>query len=199
MRLGIFGGSFDPVHNGHLELARSCQSQAALDEVWFVPTARQPLKMSGPRASADDRCGMLERAIAGEPGWKLCRLEIDRGGTSYTIDTLRSIHAEHPEAELFLLMGGDALADLPSWLEPEEICRLAIPLVVGRAGDAMFPLLPDGDSSKIHWQAVEMAEIPASSREIRRRVAADQSIAEFTPPAVAQYIAEQGLYRNGAD
>ena len=88
MNIGIFGGSFDPVHYGHLALARACQSQADLDEVWFTPAAVQPLKRGGPAARNQDREEMLELAMAGEPSWRVCRLEIDRGGFSYTVDTV---------------------------------------------------------------------------------------------------------------
>src|SRR6476659_1278190 len=134
MRLGIYGGSFDPVHNAHLTIARSCQKQAGLDEVWFTPTAIQPLKHRGPHATNAQRVEMLRLVIADEPSWRVCTLEIDRGGFSYTVDTLRQIHDELPEAELYFPIGGDALRDVPQWKEPCEIFRLATPLVVGRAG-----------------------------------------------------------------
>src|SRR5689334_12751571 len=105
MRLGIFGGSFDPVHNGHLALARACQQQARLDEVWFTPTAVQPLKQKGPHATDAERVEMLRRAIAENDAWRVCRLEIDRGGMSYTIDTLRQLDEELPDASLFFCVG----------------------------------------------------------------------------------------------
>lgn len=202
MRLGIFGGSFDPVHNGHLELARSCQDQAGLDEVWFTPAARQPLKTEGPFAAAEDRCRMLQLATAGQPSWKLYRLEIDRGGTSYTVDTLARVRADHPDAELYFLMGADALRDLPQWHEPQEICRLATPLVARRAGReapdfaSLLPLIGQSRVEEIRQASVEMPEVPVSSTEIRRRVAAgDSGIADLTPPSVADYIASRELYR----
>src|SRR5690606_35968108 len=125
MRLGIYGGSFDPVHNGHLELARSCQKQAALDEVWFMPTAIQPLKRQGPQASAVHRIEMLRLAIeseashrarlqaSGNDTWRVCTLEIDRGGYSYTVDTMRQLQTELPEARLFFMIGADATRDIP--------------------------------------------------------------------------------------
>src|SRR5262245_9119473 len=138
MRLGIFGGSFDPIHNGHLALARACQSAATLDEIWFTPTAVQPLKRKGPQATDAQRLEMLKLALeeneslSSEPGrprprsapptnWRTCTLEIDRGGLSYTIDTLRQIHTELPEAELFFLMGADAVREVPRWKEPKQI------------------------------------------------------------------------------
>ncbi|MEX2307159.1 MAG: nicotinate-nicotinamide nucleotide adenylyltransferase [Pirellulales bacterium] len=213
MRLGIFGGSFDPVHKGHLALARACQLAAALDEVWFTPTAIQPLKHRGPHATDVQRVEMLNLAIeneVSEPGrghhpsrmvvprlsWRVCTLEIDRGGLSYTVDTLRQIHVELPEAELFFLLGADALRDVPQWREPAEIFRLAVPLIVHRAGQpepdlaALTPLCTDETGPRI----VEMPLVDISSSEIRRRIAAGQSIANLVPPAVAAYIGEHDMY-----
>src|SRR5688572_13442833 len=129
MRLGIFGGSFDPVHNGHLALARACYDQVALDNLWFMPTAIQPLKHRGPQATSTQRIEMLNLAIESEfneqltsskprPNYRVCTLEIDRGGFSYTVDTLTQIHEELPDAELFFMMGADALRDVPNWKEP---------------------------------------------------------------------------------
>src|SRR4051812_31650083 len=133
MRLGIFGGSFDPVHNAHLAIARACQQQAKLDEVWFTPTAVQPLKQKGPRATDQHRVEMLRLAIVDEPTWRVCTIEIDRGGLSYTVYTLRQIHEELPDVSLFFLIGADALHDVAKWKEPREIFRMATPLVVCRA------------------------------------------------------------------
>ena len=136
MRLGIFGGSFDPVHNGHSALARACQQQIVLDEVWFTPTAVQPLKARGPHAANNDRVEMLRLATANEPAWRVCTLEVERGGRSYTVDTMRRLHEELPEAELFFLIGADALRDVAQWKEPRELFRLAAPLIVHRPGEA---------------------------------------------------------------
>ena len=206
MRLGIFGGSFDPVHNGHLTLARCCQEQATLDEVWFTPTAVQPLKQHGPRASDAQRLAMLELAIDAEfsePGrprprsWHICRLEIDRGGVSYTVDTLREIHAERPEDELFFLLGADAIGDVPHWREPAEIFRLASPLVVHRAGQPPpdLSLLTRMCAPQHSPQPIDMPAVDASSTEIRRRAAAGEPIDELVSASVAQYIAQNGVYR----
>ena len=197
MHLGIFGGSFDPVHDGHLALARACQAQAALDEVWFTPTAVQPLKRSGPVASNGQRVEMLELAIEGETSWRVCRLEVDRGGFSYTVDTLRQIHEELPEAKLFFLVGTDALRDVPKWRESAEIFALAAPLVVCRAGQSEPDLSslarvcqPDNQPRLIEMQAVDI-----SSTDIRRRVAAGEPIDDLVPGAVVSYIAAHDLYR----
>jgi nicotinate-nucleotide adenylyltransferase len=206
MRLGIFGGSFDPVHNGHLALARACHEQAALDEIWFMPTAIQPLKQHGPHATDSQRIEMLELAIDSEPGepgrprprssWRVCTLEIDRGGYSYTVDTLRQLHTELPEAKLFFMIGADAVRDVPQWKEPAEIFRLATPLVVRRAGqpdpnlDSLLPLC----AANTQPQLIEMPAIDISSSEIRRRIAAHEPIEGMLPAIVAQYITQHGLY-----
>lgn len=197
MRLGIFGGSFDPVHNGHLALARACQRQTALDEVWFVPTAVQPLKQHGPHASNAERVDMLRLALQSEPSWRVSTLEIDRGGLSYTVDTLRQLDEELPEAVLFFLMGADAVHDAPTWREPQAIFALATPLVVRRAG------APEPDLAALRAMCapnkqprlVEMPAVEASSTEIRRCAAAGEPLAELVPPSVAAYIAANGLYR----
>jgi len=197
MRLGIFGGSFDPVHNAHLAIARACQQQAKLDEVWFTPTAIQPLKQYGPRATNANRLEMLRLAIQDEPTWRVCTIEIDRGGLSYTVDTLRQIHEELPDVDLFFLIGADALQDVAKWREPREIFRMATPLVVYRAAQPA----PDFEQLKLLCtadtppQLVEMPATDASSSEIRRRVAAGESIGSLVPRAVAEFIAQHGLYR----
>ncbi len=201
MRLGIFGGSFDPVHLGHLQLADCCLRLAALDEVWFTPAAVQPLKQHGPRASNDQRCAMLSLALAGHADWQLCRMEIDRGGVSYTVDTLTTIQEDQPTAELYLPMGADSLHQLPEWKRPAEICQLATPLVVGRPGEpdpdfsVLLPLVGKRRMREIEQQQIEMRETPISSSEIRRMIATGENVDELLPPAVAEYIADERLYR----
>jgi nicotinate-nucleotide adenylyltransferase len=196
MRLGIFGGSFDPVHSGHLALARACQQQATLDEVWFMPTAVQPLKASGPQARDSDRVEMLRLATAENPAWRVCTLEIDRGGRSYTIDTMRQLHEELPEASLFFLIGADALRDVAQWKEPREIFRLATPLIVHRPAEAPPDLATLGAlcTSATQPRIVDMPLVDISSTDIRRRVAAGELIASLTPSAVREYIAQHRLY-----
>ncbi|MCA9238997.1 MAG: nicotinate-nucleotide adenylyltransferase [Planctomycetales bacterium] len=187
LMLGIFGGSFDPVHNGHLALARCCREQAQLEEVWLVPTATQPHKPGGPVASGRDRLAMLELALEGEAGLLACSLEIDRGGVSYTVDTLRAVAELRPVEQLFLLMGADTLADLPNWREPDAILQLARPLVVHRPGEAT----PDAR----HATIVEMPSIDVSSSQIRELLAHGEPIHGLTPVLVENYIQQNGLYR----
>jgi nicotinate-nucleotide adenylyltransferase len=196
MRLGIFGGSFDPVHNAHLALARACQQQAKLDEVWFTPTAIQPLKQKGPCASDSHRLEMIRLAIRDEPTWRVCSIEIDRGGFSYTVDTLRQIYEELPDASLFFLFGADALQDVAKWKEPREIFRLATPLVVRRAGQ------PSPEMNQLRLlctentqpQLIEMPAMDVSSSEIRRRVAGSRPIDDLVPSSVAEFITQYRLY-----
>jgi nicotinate-nucleotide adenylyltransferase len=200
MRLGVFGGSFDPVHLGHLRLADCCWRQASLDQVLFVPAARQPHKPRAPRASDGDRVAMLELAVGGRAEFGVSTIEIRRGGVSYTVDTLRAIRAERPAEELFFLMGADTLADLPNWREPAAICELAKPLVVRRPGSgepdyaAIAPLVSAERLATIRSQAVEMAETEISSSEIRRLIGEGGAWEELVPASVADYINARGLY-----
>jgi nicotinate-nucleotide adenylyltransferase len=198
MRLGIFGGTFDPVHYGHLLLAESCREQCELDQVWFLPAAISPHKRQREPAPAADRIEMLELALGGDERLAVCRLEIERGGVSFTIDTLDEIKAQHPGAELFFLLGGDSWRDLPSWREPTRICQLARLVVVRRPSSPepdftlLRPLLPPGGKSEPI--VVEMPQIDLSSTGIRARVASSQSIRYRTPRAVEKYIETHRLY-----
>ncbi len=207
MRLGIFGGTFNPIHYGHLILAESCREELVLDRVWFLPAAVPPHKQNNELPPAEQRAEMIELAIAGHPSFEVCRYEIERGGVSFTVDTLRRCRAEHPDAEIFFLMGADSLADLPNWKNPETICQLATPVVVRRAtGAGADPSATKLDYSVLGglatperlmaiagWQ-VEMPRIDLSGSDLRRRVSEGHSIRYRTPRAVEKYIESQGLY-----
>lgn len=201
MRLGIFGGSFDPVHRGHLVLAESCLEQARLDQVWFVPAARQPFKPDGPLASDADRLAMLQLALNSHSAFEICPLEINRGGISYTIDTLLAIKLLQSEAQLFLLMGADALDDFPHWQQPEEICRLATLIVVNRAGQPapnlgnLASVVSSDRLAEIEECQVTMPPMEISSSEIRRFIAAGGEWQHMVPTKVAQYIRDHNLYQ----
>ena len=134
MRLGIFGGTFDPVHYGHLLLAECCREQCRLDAVWFLPAAVPPHKQRRELTPAAERIEMLELALAGNTAFSVCRYEAERGGVNYTVDTLAHFHEEDPGRELFLLLGGDMLADLPNWRDAARIVELALPVAVCRPG-----------------------------------------------------------------
>jgi nicotinate-nucleotide adenylyltransferase len=192
MHVGVFGGSFDPVHNGHLQAAEACRVAVPLDLVLFVPAAAQPLKPRGPSASADDRVRMLELALEGRTEFVVSTMETDRGGVSFTVDTLRELSAERPGDRLYLILGADALADLANWREPDEICRLVTLLVVDRPGNAR-PSPPSG----ARVTRIEMEAVNVSSSEIRARQSRGERLDDLVPAAVAAYIAERGLYRRG--
>ena len=199
MRIGLFGGSFDPIHLGHLILAEQCREQAQLDQVWFVPSAMSPLKQSGPVGSNRQRLEMVQIAIAGHGGFQACEIELDRGGVSYTVDTLRGLRTSRPDDEWFLIIGGDSLVNFSKWREPAEICRLAIPLVYSRPSSpadlsVLRPFVDANRMAEIEQNAIRPTLIDISSTELRQRVAVGQSIRYLTPRAVEKYIESNGLY-----
>ena len=194
MRIGIYGGSFDPIHYGHLLLAESAREQLNLDKVVFVPAAIAPHKRSQESAPATARIEMLKLAISGNAALEVSLLEIDRGGVSYTVDTLTALRDAHPEAELTLLVGGDTLADMPNWKAPEQIVKIARVAVVDRPGASSEEIVLPG-AEILH---VSMPLIDLSSREIRNRVARGESIRYWLPRAVEQYIVHSNLYGDGA-
>ena len=201
MRLGLFGGSFDPVHYGHLLLAECCREQCGLQQVWFLPAAVPPHKQDRTLSPAEARIEMLELAVAGHPALAVHRYEVDRGGVSYTVDTLEHFRRQDAERELFLLMGSDSLYDLPQWRQAARICELALPVVACRpgAGPPDFACLAGLASpqriEQIAQHQVEMPEIDLSSREIRARVSQRRSIRYQTPRAVEEYIRTHRLYQ----
>ena len=201
MRVGIFGGSFDPVHLGHLLLAEHCREACQLDRVVFMPAALSPHKQDKQPASNDARVEMLQLAIGGHEPFEVSRFEIDRGGVSYTVDTLRDWKQQHPGQELFFLIGGDALADFPTWREPQEIFRLATLVFVSRPHEDRpdFSLLDDvldeEQIAALQAHHVDMPQIDISSTDIRRRVAEEKSIRFQTPRSVEKYIETTNLYR----
>ncbi len=206
MRLGILGGTFDPVHYGHLLLAESCREQLALDEVWFLPAAVPPHKQQAALTPGINRIEMLQLAIGGHEAFRVCPYEVERGGVNYTVETLAHLATEDPARELFFLMGADSLRDLPGWREPQRICELALPAVITRSlpgvadcGEEVdFTPLTGLVSPKrleaIRQHQVRMPRIDLSSSDIRSRVAGGRSIRYQTPRAVEKYIDAQRLY-----
>ena len=201
MRLGIFGGSFDPVHLGHLLLAETCREQCQLDEVWFLPASLPPHKRTRRLASDQDRLEMLKLAIAGHQAFRVSTLEIERGGISYTVETLANIRQEQPDTELFFLMGADSLVELPTWKDPQRICELAIPLVVRRAGspvpdlEVFAAIASSVRREEISRYQIEMPVIEISSTDLRERARHHRSLRYQIPRAVERYIETQALYR----
>jgi len=184
-RVGVFGGTFDPVHVGHLAIALAALESVPLDRVLFVPARRSPLKDRDPLASVSDRVAMLEAAVASEPRFALSPVELDRDGVSYTVDTLEALRSE---GDLFLILGSDALADLERWREPDRIRELATILVAARPG------APEPDP--MHGaRAFDAPRLDISSRELRARAARGMSLRYLVPDAVWEHIKERGLYR----
>jgi nicotinate-nucleotide adenylyltransferase len=199
MRLGLFGGTFDPVHLGHLILAEQCREQCGLDQVWFVPSGQPPHKRHAPLTPGRARAEMLEFAIAGHPRFVVSRIELDRDGPTYTVDTLRQLDAEDPSRELFFLMGADSLADLPGWRDPEGIAGLATIVAVNR-GDRPLPdraaldrLLGATIASRVRF--VTIPGIDLSATDLRRRVRSGHSLRYLVPRPVEVYIEQHELYR----
>jgi nicotinate-nucleotide adenylyltransferase len=201
MRIGIFGGSFDPVHLGHLLLAESCQEQAKLDKILFIPNSVSPFKQTLQHAPNQNRLEMLQLAISGHAAFEIDTSELDRGGISYTVETLEHLKQKHPQDELFLLMGADSLAEFAHWKNPQRICELAEIVVVHRAGSAdpdwnvLAPFMSADQFAATKELHVEMPPIGLSSREIRARVASEKTIRYRVPRAVEVYIEQHKLYR----
>ena len=194
MRLGLFGGSFDPPHVGHLLAAHDAIAALPLDRLLIVPAAQQPLK--GQHASAADRLAMVQRTFAGVPEMVVDPIEIERGGLSYMVDTVETLQRREPTAELHLLIGEDVLATLPRWREPERL-RSMVRLVILRRDTAVDPVAASAgrhDEPGLPVQHLATRRVDVSSTEIRARVRAGRSIRGFVTDAVAEYIASTGLY-----
>lgn len=215
MRLGVFGGTFDPVHLAHLIAAERLREEARLDRVLFVPSSTPPHR-GAPHASAAHRLAMVEAAVSAHPGFEACDLEVRRGGRSYSVDTLRELARLHPGARLEFILGLDAFAEISSWREAEALFGLAGFLVMPRPGHEETDLvscLPAGlragarRSSSSVWLlegggVITLAEVPRleiSASDIRRRLAAGRSVRYLVPEAVRLYIEREGLYRSSAE
>ena len=191
MRVGVLGGTFDPVHIGHVLLAQSVQEQLALDQVLFVPVADPPHREADPpQAAAEDRLAMVERAIAASPCFLVSRIELDRPGKSYTVDTLTAIGAERAGDKLFLIIGADNVSQLSTWHKPEAILELCTIVAGSRVTDS----LPLATPLTQQLQLVDTPLIQLSSTLIRERIRAGRSIRYKVPTSVEAYIAERGLY-----
>jgi nicotinate-nucleotide adenylyltransferase len=194
MRLGIYGGTFDPVHYGHLLAAEQCRERCALDELWFVPAAVPPHKQDESITPGRQRAEMLELAVAGMPQFRVSRIELERSGTSYTVDTLAELKQLDPSRVLFLILGADSVSDFPTWREPRRIAELATLLVVNRGRTPPdLNCLSDLIGSRPPV-VVPMPAVDLSSTDIRRRVRERQSIRFMAPRAVEVYIQQHQLY-----
>jgi nicotinate-nucleotide adenylyltransferase len=188
-RIGVFGGLFNPPHVGHLSLCQEAAWQLGLDRVVLVPTGR-PSHRAAPRETPEMRLRLAQAAALGNPMFTVSRLEVDRVGPSYTVDTLRELSHRYPGSSLHLLIGADQLAAMDSWHEPEAIVQLA------RLAAALRPGidLARTDAANLDW--VEMPQIGISSSLVRERVRTGRPIRYFVPDAVRELIEAEGLYRD---
>lgn len=199
MRIGIFGGTFDPIHMGHLILAEQCRDQARLDQVWLMPSAHPPHKADRPVTRFETRCEMLELAIAGHSAFRVERIERELPPPSYTAETLAELGRRHPADEFFLLMGSDQLPDLPSWHEPRRVIERAGLVVVPRPGVMLWTAERLATAMEVELSAVRLRfvacpMIEIASRELRRAIADGMSIRYMVPRAVEEYIRDRKLY-----
>ena len=202
-RIGLFGGSFDPVHSGHLHAASAALDAFELDRVVFMPAARAPHKPGQPHTSGEHRLAMVELAIAGEPRFTASDLELRRGGTSYTIDTVRALPAElglSRDTRLYLVLGSDNLRGLASWRDVRELLELAQPIVVQREGDPdqligeLRQSLGSAAGAKLDAGYVRLPPVPVSSTELREQMRELPPPQREIPPAVRAYIRRHRLY-----
>ncbi len=209
-RVGVFGGTFDPVHLGHLILAEQCREQGRLDEVWFVPANVPPHKQAQPVTRFDQRAEMIELAIAGNAGFRVESVERDLPDPNYTANTLAELRRRHPTTEFFLLIGSDSLNDLPGWYEPHRVVESAALLVMERVNSHAPPLEelraaiarragvdPVSLPIRVEW-ARNPPLVSMASSDLRRRVAEGRSVRYLVPRAVECYIHEKQLYRASA-
>jgi nicotinate-nucleotide adenylyltransferase len=198
--LGILGGTFNPPHVGHLVMAQEALDQLGLDRVVLMPVAMPPHKEALADPGADVRLELCELATAGAPGVAVSDLEIERGGASYTVDTLRALHEREPEHALTFIVGGDMAYSLPSWREPEAVLRMARLAVAERDGlrreDIAQRLAPLHSGDRVAF--FDMPRLDLSSSAIRERVAAGRSIRYLVPDPVIEAITSRRLYRQAA-
>ena len=201
-KVGIFGGSFDPVHVGHLWIAEAALETLGLTEIRWIPTATSPLKPNGPVASNDQRVEMLKLAVGGAERHIVDDREIRREGVSYTFDTVSELNAEYPESEIVMVIGSDSLATMPKWHRPEELLKMATLAVVQRGGESEIDfgvldgLVEEQRIELFRQSVIKMPVIEISSSELRKRVRAGQGIRFRTPRAVEAMIAASRLYRD---
>lgn len=187
VRVGLFGGSFDPIHHGHLLVAQAVLETLPLDELRFVPAREQPFKAGSHAVAAEARARMVALAIDGEPRFRLERVELDRPGPSYTVDTLRLLRSREPGSEFILLVGADAARDLPAWREADALPGLSELVIFARPG-ATLPGLP--------WphRVVTVPAVDISATEVRRRVRQGRPVRYWVPDPVAEFIRVERLY-----
>ncbi len=191
-RVGLFGGSFNPPHVGHLAVAEAARDEAALDRVLWMPAAVPPHKRADDLPEAEHRLAMTRLATAGNDAFVVSDLELRRAGVSYTVDTLRALRADHPDAAFLLLLGGDSLQQFPTWRDPDAILDLAEPLVYPRPG---FDPAAVDPSLRRRVTLLDRPLLDLSSTDVRGLLHAGRSARYLVPDAVLAYADEHGLYR----
>lgn len=189
MKLGLYGGSFDPVHLGHLLVARAAREELALSRLFFIPAAQSPFKPGHELAPAKERLRLLRLALAGETDCEIDAQELQRGGVSYTIDTVRDYARRFPGAELFYLVGADHLPTLPKWRDAESLAKLVEFVVIPRPGETAVTL-----PAPFRLRMLDGFPLRVSSSQIRARVKAGRTITHLVPSAVAEAIRNNHLY-----
>lgn len=201
MRLGLFGGTFDPVHVGHLAIAEAARSHLGLDRVVFIPAGQPPHKDPADVSAAADRLAMVRAAIADNPGFAVSDLEIRRPGRSFAVDTLAAFASAEPEAERHWLLGSDSVTELHTWHDPARLFDLTTFVGLARPGwsredvDRWLAEQPPDRRPRLLFVEVPLLDI--SSSALRRRIARGESVRYLVPDGVRQYIAARGLYREG--
>lgn len=223
LRLGLLGGSFNPIHNGHLAIARQTREALGLDRILFIPTSQPPHKRNGSLAPARDRYEMVRLAIASDPALAISDVEINRPGKSYTIDTVRLLQQEYgAQTQLFFLIGLDAFLEFPSWRDPQALLELCQFVILSRPGQSFrslstvrllppipFPSLADLDAGRISRIDAPLGEqgliclklppCPISASDIRTRIRQGLPSANLLPPSVESYILQHHLYQEDRD
>lgn len=192
MKIGLMGGTFDPIHLGHLRAAENARECLALDQVVFVPAGHPPHR-PGPCGGGLDRFAMVSLATATHPAFVASDLEVSRQGASYTVDTVAALLAAQPGATLVLIVGSDAFAEMGSWKDPERLLGLCSVAVVPRPGDGAAAATPPPDAAR--FTRVQGPGLELSASLVRRRVREGRSVRYLVPDAVADFIAKRGLYR----
>ena len=192
-RVGLFGGTFNPLHNAHLEVARVAREQYELSKIVFIPNGTPPHKKSVYGVNKEARFEMVQRAVESIPGFEVSRVEVDRDGPSYTIDTIRVLKDDYPQGMCFIV-GADRLLKLDTWREPHELLR-SIPFVIAPRSGVSLDAFDVSPFSEAVVLPLEMADVDLSSSHLRERVRHSQSIREWVPESVAEYIEEHGCYR----
>lgn len=199
-RIGVFGGTFDPPHVGHLALAERARDELGLDRVLFVTAARPPHKGAQPLSRVVHRIAMTRLAVRGFKAFEACDLELLRRGPSYTVDTLRALHGAHPGAALWLLLGEDSLRGFPTWKQPAEILELARLAIAPRSPGAgrkrSIPRSPAGLAQRLTWLPGPVLEV--SSSDLRERAQRGASLSVLVPEPVVRYVRRHRLYVGGA-